>query len=233
MELDLATFTRRSPLRFRHTNAIVWRDRRLTWADITDRTRRLANLLLTRAWLRKHADPTSVEPGGSRRRTISALYLTNCNEYLEGMLGAIQGSRRAVQCQLPVRGRRARVLLRRRSDRAVIYRARYGAVARRRAATAGPPSRCCCSRSMTSPATTCYQAACVTRKRWAASEPGPPPVDRAPTTCTSCTRAVPPACPKGTLWRQADFLVFGPRCEPARRNGLRIDRRDRRHRATA
>src|SRR3954451_23466622 len=65
---------------------IVWRDRRLTWADVTQRTRRLANLLLDRG-LGVHGDPPSVEPWESAQDHL-ALYLTNGNEYLEGMLGA-------------------------------------------------------------------------------------------------------------------------------------------------
>ena len=64
---------------------LVWRDRRLTWAEVTDRTRRLAAVL----------GPGRVRPEGagweSPHRHV-ALYLTNGNEYLEGMVGAMKAA---------------------------------------------------------------------------------------------------------------------------------------------
>ena len=65
---------------------LVFRERRLTWAQITDRTRRLADVL-RRAGLgcsRERAQLRNWESGQSH----VALYLYNGNEYLEGMLGA-------------------------------------------------------------------------------------------------------------------------------------------------
>src|SRR3954466_6616612 len=65
---------------------IVWRDRRLTWADVTARTRRLANLLLDHGLGTVRGDAPA-EPWESGQDHL-ALYLTNGNEYLEGMIGA-------------------------------------------------------------------------------------------------------------------------------------------------
>jgi fatty-acyl-CoA synthase len=65
---------------------IVWRDRRLTWSDVTDRTRRLAAVLRD-AGLGAHGDPAASEGWASPHDHV-ALYLHNGNEYLEGMLGA-------------------------------------------------------------------------------------------------------------------------------------------------
>ena len=45
MELDLAHIHEAIAAAVPTRECIVWRDRRLTWADITERTRRLANLL--------------------------------------------------------------------------------------------------------------------------------------------------------------------------------------------
>lgn len=67
---------------------IVFRDRRLTWAAVTDRTRRLAGVLAA-AGLGLVADPSAVEPWVSPHDHL-ALYLHNGNEYLEGMLGAFK-----------------------------------------------------------------------------------------------------------------------------------------------
>ncbi|MEI7592632.1 MAG: acyl-CoA synthetase [Actinomycetes bacterium] len=66
--------------------AIVWRDRRLTYRQLGDRTRRLANYLLGQGFevSAERADLASHQSGQDHL----ALYLHNGNEYLEGMIGA-------------------------------------------------------------------------------------------------------------------------------------------------
>jgi acyl-CoA synthetase (AMP-forming)/AMP-acid ligase II len=67
---------------------IVWRDRRLTYGQVTDRTRRLANYLASKGLgARTERDRLS---GWESGQSHLALYLYNCNEYLEGMLGAFK-----------------------------------------------------------------------------------------------------------------------------------------------
>ncbi len=67
---------------------IVFRDRRLSWREVTARTRRLARFLSSRGLgaHRKRADLANWESGQDH----VALYMYNCNEYLEGMLGAFK-----------------------------------------------------------------------------------------------------------------------------------------------
>lgn len=65
---------------------VVWRDRRLTYADITDRSRRLATFL-HRAGLGTRTERSTLEGHESGQDHV-ALYLYNGNEYVEGMLGA-------------------------------------------------------------------------------------------------------------------------------------------------
>jgi fatty-acyl-CoA synthase len=67
---------------------IVFRDRRLSWAAVTDRTRRLASVLAAHG-LGVHAPRAALEPWESGQDHV-ALYLYNGNEYLEGMLGAFK-----------------------------------------------------------------------------------------------------------------------------------------------
>jgi 3-oxocholest-4-en-26-oate---CoA ligase len=64
---------------------LVWRDRRLTWADVTDRTRRLANALGDRG-LGQVTSRSALANHESGQDHL-ACYLTNGNEYLECMLG--------------------------------------------------------------------------------------------------------------------------------------------------
>jgi fatty-acyl-CoA synthase len=66
--------------------AIVFRERRLTFADFVGRSRRLANVLLRRGLgLRRERNALAGHESGQDHL---ALYLYNGNEYLEGMLGA-------------------------------------------------------------------------------------------------------------------------------------------------
>src|SRR5690606_22989113 len=65
---------------------IVWRDRRLTYADVTDRTRRLANHLLAQG-LGVRTERSALA-GHESGQSQLACYLHNGNEYLEAMLGA-------------------------------------------------------------------------------------------------------------------------------------------------
>ena len=66
--------------------AIVWRDRRLTYAQLAERTRRLANVLVD-AGFRVAAERDALAGHESGQDQLG-LYLHNGNEYLEGMLGA-------------------------------------------------------------------------------------------------------------------------------------------------
>jgi fatty-acyl-CoA synthase len=65
---------------------LVFRDRRFTWSQLADRTRRLADVLRAHG-LGCHADRGGLQPWESGQDHVG-LYLYNGNEYLEGMLGA-------------------------------------------------------------------------------------------------------------------------------------------------
>ncbi|MEY2401314.1 MAG: hypothetical protein QOJ08_1425 [Ilumatobacteraceae bacterium] len=70
------------------TDCLVFRDRRLTWADVTERTRRLANHLIG-AGLGVHVERSHLA-GHESGQDHLAIYLHNGNEYLESMLGAFK-----------------------------------------------------------------------------------------------------------------------------------------------
>lgn len=67
---------------------LVFRDRRLTWREVTERTRRFANHLLANG-IGCHAERASLEGHVSGQDHL-AVYLHNGNEYLESMLGAFK-----------------------------------------------------------------------------------------------------------------------------------------------
>ncbi|HEX4821466.1 MAG TPA: acyl-CoA synthetase [Acidimicrobiales bacterium] len=68
---------------------IVFRDRRLTWKDVTDRTRQLANVLGA-AGLGARPNGRDGLEGHESHEDHLAIYCYNGNEYLESMLGAFK-----------------------------------------------------------------------------------------------------------------------------------------------
>ena len=68
--------------------AIVFRDRRISWRELTDRTRRLADFMRDHG-LGCHTERSDLENWESGQDHVG-LYLRNGNEYLEGMLGAFK-----------------------------------------------------------------------------------------------------------------------------------------------
>jgi acyl-CoA synthetase (AMP-forming)/AMP-acid ligase II len=67
---------------------LVFRDRRLTWAEVTERTRRLANFLIGHG-LGCHTERAHLL-GHESGQDHLGIYLHNGNEYLEAMLGAFK-----------------------------------------------------------------------------------------------------------------------------------------------
>src|SRR4051794_37520242 len=88
MELAVATVHEALALALGDREALVFRDRRLTWSDLRDRTWRLANVLHA-ARLGCHRERSELAPWESGQDHLG-LYLHNGNEYLEGMLGAFK-----------------------------------------------------------------------------------------------------------------------------------------------
>src|SRR5215204_3444670 len=85
-ELNLAAVHEAIAATIPERECIVWRDRRLTWAEVTDRTRRFAAVLAD-AGLGCHGRLADLDGWASPHDHV-ALYLHNGNEYLEGLLGA-------------------------------------------------------------------------------------------------------------------------------------------------
>ena len=106
---------------------IVWRDRRLTWAEVTDRSRRLANALLERG-VGGAVDHGSGAPGWVSPHDHVALYLTNGNEYLEAMLGAWKAGAAAINVNYRYTSEELGVVLGDAATAAVVYHARFSPV---------------------------------------------------------------------------------------------------------
>jgi 3-oxocholest-4-en-26-oate---CoA ligase len=87
-EPDVATVLEAIAARQPDAACLVVGDRRLTWADVTDRTRRLANHLVGQG-LGCRTERARLAPHESGQDHL-AVYLRNGSEYLECMLGAFK-----------------------------------------------------------------------------------------------------------------------------------------------
>ncbi|HPU39966.1 MAG TPA: AMP-binding protein [Microthrixaceae bacterium] len=85
-ELNVAAITEAVAASHPDRDCLIFRDRRLSWAEVSDRTRRLA-LVLHAAGVGPTASFGAVDRHESVHDHV-ALYLHNGNEYLEGMVGA-------------------------------------------------------------------------------------------------------------------------------------------------
>ena len=86
MEFNLAQVHEAVEAAIPDRECIVWRDRRLSYADVGERTRRLANHLVA-AGLGARTERSALEGHESGQDHLGC-YLHNGNEYLEAMLGA-------------------------------------------------------------------------------------------------------------------------------------------------
>jgi len=102
---------------------LVFRDRRLAWADVRDRTRRLADVLRS-AGLGCRRERAGLEGWESGQDHV-ALYLFNGNEYLEGMLGAFKARCVPVNVNYRYVDEELVYLLEDSAARAIVYHARF------------------------------------------------------------------------------------------------------------
>jgi fatty-acyl-CoA synthase len=102
---------------------LVFRDRRYTWAEVAERTRRLADVL------RRHGLGCRRERPGLRGfesgQDHVALYLYNGNEYLEGMLGAFKARCAPFNVNYRYVEEELRYLFENADARAVVYHASF------------------------------------------------------------------------------------------------------------
>ncbi len=103
--------------------AVIFRDRRLSFAGFRDRSRRLANFLLERGLaVRAERDALAGHESGQDHL---AIYLYNGNEYLESMLGAFQARVAPLNVNYRYVEEELLYLFRNSGSRAVVYHAEF------------------------------------------------------------------------------------------------------------
>jgi fatty-acyl-CoA synthase len=208
--------------------AIVFRDRRFTYADWNERTRRLANHLIGLG-LGCHT-PRSALPGHASGQDHLGLYLYNGNEYLEGMLGAYKARVAPFNVNYRYVDEELVYLLNNARTRGLIYHAEFAprvAAIRAQVPTlefllqvaddSGEPLL---------PGAMEYEAAL------AAASPAAPRVESSPDDLYILYTGGTTGMPKGVLWRQSDILFaalgagahssLGALVAAARNGGMRM-----------
>jgi fatty-acyl-CoA synthase len=208
--LNLAAIHEAISARHPERECLVFRDRRYRWRDVTDRTRRLAEVLRGHG-LGCRVERAALAPHESGQDHV-AQYLYNGNEYLEGMLGAFGARAVPVNVNYRYVDEELVYLLRDSRAKAMIYHACFAPTLARIlpqlpelslllqvADESGEPLL---------PGARDYEAAL------AAAQPVPPrglTEDDVYILYTGGTTGMP----KGVLWRQADLFLAALSSRPA------------------
>ncbi|MEE2702385.1 MAG: acyl-CoA synthetase [Myxococcota bacterium] len=203
MEFNLAEIHEAIAAAIPERTSIVYRERALSWAEVTDRTRRLANYLRSRGLglTSTRRDLSSWESGQDH----VALYLYNCNEYLEGMLGAFKSRTAPFNVNYRYVEEELIYLLRDARARAIVYHASFAPTLEKirpelpdlevllQVADA--------SGEALLPGATDYEQAL------ASASPERPDLEWSPDDLYILYTGGTTGMPKGVLWRQADIFI--------------------------
>jgi acyl-CoA synthetase (AMP-forming)/AMP-acid ligase II/alkylation response protein AidB-like acyl-CoA dehydrogenase len=205
MEGNLAEVQEALAERLADREAIVTAERRLTWAELTDRSRRLANALLD-AGVTVRTARSELAPYESGQDAV-ALYLFNGHEYLEAMLGAFKA--RAIPGNVNYRYVEAELLqlLGDMAPRAIVFDGRFAS--RLAAVVDQLPQRPLLLQVAAGggPAEPLLPGAVDYETALAGASPARPPVDWSPDDLYTLYTGGTTGQPKGVLWRQADVFV--------------------------
>ena len=201
-ELNLAAIHEAIAAAIPERECIVWRDRRLTWSEVTDRTRRLAGLLHQHG-IGTHG-PLSGCAGWESPHDHVALYLHNGNEYLEALLGAAKARAVGVNINYRYVADELRYVLIDSHASAIVYHAAFAPTLWEVLPTLPRLPLLIQvddgSDAPLLPGAVDYEAALASADPWCSPDLSP---DDLYILYTGGTTGMP----KGVLWRQADFLA--------------------------
>jgi fatty-acyl-CoA synthase len=123
MDLNIAALHEAVAAAVPDRECIVWRDRRLSWGEVAERTRRFAEVV-RRAGLGAHR-PFADLAGWESGQDHLALYLHNGNEYLEAMVGSFKARVAPVNVNYRYVAEELAYVLRDAAVRGVVYHSRF------------------------------------------------------------------------------------------------------------
>lgn len=202
MEFNLAQVNEAISAAYPDREAFVWRDRRLTYGQLAERTRRLANVLLDAGFTvhRPRAELAGWESGQDHL----ALYLYNGNEYIEGMLGAYKARVAPFNVNYRYVEEELRYLLDDAGARGIIYHSTFAPVLQR--VRADLPHLELLLQVEDESGEELLPDAVWYEEALAAASPERPDVEWSPDDLYILYTGGTTGMPKGVLWRQADIF---------------------------
>lgn len=183
--------------------ALAFRDRRYSFAELTERTRRFANLLLANG-VSEPKPRAKLENWQSGQDQV-ALYLQNGNEYLEAMLGAMKARAAPFNVNYRYVAEELRYLFNNAQARVIVFHARYAPMV----ADILPdiPSQKLLVQVADESGEALLPGALDYETALASASPERPDKDWSPDDLYILYTGGTTGMPKGVLWRQADILA--------------------------
>ncbi len=184
-------------------NCLVFRDRRYSWADVTDRTRRLANHLVA-AGLGCHTERAELA-GHESGQDHLAIYLHNGNEYLEVMLGSLKARVGSLNVNYRYVAEELRYLLTDSAAKAIVVHSRF--VPTLAEVLPDLPDLRVVLQVDDDSGNELLPGAVWYEEALAASSPERPPVDWSPDDLYILYTGGTTGMPKGVMWRNGDAMI--------------------------